>query len=181
MNCSVSSSDLLLFRLPQAFTGAAPFDNSPPAAAAVAIMRGDRPQRPPHPTLSNKLWALMKRCWDQDPRLRPEVSEVSRVFPSSILDKIRAFYEPGIASHEFQLALGRFYDNAEYQNRVDGLHGADLVEFVNFLDTVQQLFNVFCPSPYSDTLFRCYRPRGYTTVNTDERYTTYGKFAAVGP
>jgi len=42
----------------------------------LAIMGGKRPPRPTHPALTDRLWTLVQRCWDQDSRLRPEVSEV---------------------------------------------------------------------------------------------------------
>jgi hypothetical protein len=41
-----------------------------------AILDGERPARPTHPNLTDELWVLMKRCWNQDPHLRPEMSEV---------------------------------------------------------------------------------------------------------
>ena len=63
----------------QVFTGAVPFNNDLPAAAVLAIIAGKRPPRPAHHQLTNQLWTLMQRCWDQDPHLRPEVSEVFRV------------------------------------------------------------------------------------------------------
>lgn len=78
----------------------------------------------------------MKRYWDKDPRLRPEVSEVFQVLPSGILDEIRPLSERGMASHELQLTLGRFYGAPNYQDRIDSLHGADLKEFVDFLVNV---------------------------------------------
>ena len=64
---------------PQTFTGAVPFYNSVPLAVMLAIMRGERPPRPTHPTLTDELWALAQHCWDQDPYLRPEVSKVLKV------------------------------------------------------------------------------------------------------
>ena len=63
----------------QVFTGAVPFSNSPPAAAALAIMAGRRPPRPTHQQFTNQLWNLMQRSWDQDPVSRPEVSEVFKI------------------------------------------------------------------------------------------------------
>ena len=63
----------------QAFTGAVPFSRSLPAAAMLAIMGGKRPPRPTHRTFTPYLWALMQRCWDQDPLSRPEASEIWRV------------------------------------------------------------------------------------------------------
>ena len=63
----------------QVFTGAIPFGGKSSAMAISAITQGRRPSRPTHPTFTENLWTLMQRCWDHDPHLRPEVSEVSRV------------------------------------------------------------------------------------------------------
>lgn len=48
----------------------------PPTTVAVQISSGKRPERPEHPSLTNDLWNLNQRCWDQEPLLRPEISEV---------------------------------------------------------------------------------------------------------
>ena len=64
---------------PQAFTGAVPFGDSPTPEALLAIMSGKRPCRPNHPNFTDELWVLTQRCWDQDPQLRPEASEVLEV------------------------------------------------------------------------------------------------------
>ena len=63
----------------QIFTGAIPFIEISTNAAMFAIEQGKRPPRPTHPTFTENLWMLMQRCWDQDPHLRPEVSEVLQV------------------------------------------------------------------------------------------------------
>jgi len=63
----------------QVFTGAVPFGANKPSMAGLAIMQGDRPPRPVHPMCSDKLWKIMQRCWNQEPHLRPEVSEVLNV------------------------------------------------------------------------------------------------------
>lgn len=63
----------------QVFTGAVPFNDLPAVAATFAIMEGRRPPRPFHPTFTDELWALTKRCWDGDYHLRPEASEVSKI------------------------------------------------------------------------------------------------------
>jgi hypothetical protein len=69
--------------LSQVFTGEVPFNGSSSPAAMLEIMRGERPPRPTHPVLTDQLWALMRRCWDQDPRLRPEVVEISPILLAS--------------------------------------------------------------------------------------------------
>ena len=44
--------------------------------AQTAIKDGARPPRPSHPDLTDDLWELTERCWDADPRRRPEISAV---------------------------------------------------------------------------------------------------------
>jgi hypothetical protein len=63
----------------QVFSGAIPFNNGTSVMAMLAITQGRRPPRPTHPSFTENLWILMQRCWDQDPHLRPEVSEVLQV------------------------------------------------------------------------------------------------------
>ena len=65
-----------LFSFIKVLTGAVPFRGERSTAAAFAIMDGRRPPRPTHPIFSEELWSLVKRCWDHDPRWRPEVVEV---------------------------------------------------------------------------------------------------------
>ena len=67
----------------QVLTGEVPFSNEKTNwTVAPAVLRGDRPSRPEHHSCTDDLWALIKRCWDQDPGLRPEIPEVSRIFSS---------------------------------------------------------------------------------------------------
>ena len=65
--------------LVQAFTGAVPFDGIRDVAAIRGIMSGERPPQPYHPVFTTKLWELMQCCWNQDPRVRPEIPEVLSV------------------------------------------------------------------------------------------------------
>ena len=60
----------------EAFTGSVPFDLHTSITAALAVMRGERPPRPAHPDFTDEMWALMERCWNQDPHSRPDMSEV---------------------------------------------------------------------------------------------------------
>jgi len=45
-------------------------------------MAGERPPRPTHPTLTDELWELIQRCWDQEPQSRPKILEVAQVLRS---------------------------------------------------------------------------------------------------
>ena len=71
----------------EVFTGAVPFADSPLAVAISRIIGGNRPSRPTHSTFTDKLWVLMQCCWDQDPRLRPGVSEVLEVLRDSSVSR----------------------------------------------------------------------------------------------
>ena len=76
------------FALTQAFTGEDP-----------VYSLGDRPAWPMHLDLPDELWDLMERCWDDDPNLRPEMSEVSDILRDSlvsILSKKIGTHLPGI-------------------------------------------------------------------------------------
>jgi len=42
-------------------------------------MGGERPPQPTHQALTDELWNLMQRCWDQEPQSRPEMSEVVQI------------------------------------------------------------------------------------------------------
>lgn len=53
-----------------------PFNNCVPTAVAVNILAGRRPERPTHPNLTEDVWDLTQRCWNQNPKQRPEISEI---------------------------------------------------------------------------------------------------------
>ena len=78
----------------QVFTGAVPFSDHSPIKVMWATTQGRRPLRPTHPTFTGDLWTLMQRCWDHDPRLRPDASEVLRVLTPSVSDPFLAITRP---------------------------------------------------------------------------------------
>ena len=65
----------------QVLTGEVPFSSQKTNWTVVqAVLRGDRPSRPAHPSFTDDLWALIQRCWDEDPGLRPDILEVLKAF-----------------------------------------------------------------------------------------------------
>ena len=67
----------------QVLTGEVPFSNEKTNWTVLqAVLGGARPSRPIHPSFTDALWALIQRCWDQDPGSRPEILEVSQTFSS---------------------------------------------------------------------------------------------------
>ena len=78
----------LFFIGTQVFTGEVPFHPYPPAVAMLAILDGKRPARPTHPNLTDELWAFMRRCWNQDPHLRPEMPLVFQKLRGSSVSRL---------------------------------------------------------------------------------------------
>ena len=63
----------------QAFAATSPSDKTRPITAVADIEKGERPPRPAHLGVTEELWKLIKRCWDKDPRSRPEALEVLQI------------------------------------------------------------------------------------------------------
>ena len=125
--------------------------------ATFIMAQGKRPPRPTHPYFTEKLWALMQRCWDHEPRLRPEVSEVLQVLLTMWVPRL--FRWP--SAHEFDYTLIRsdlptwkrlisphlsvdkrmsliasiFADRDEVQ-AIEYLSGDDAQDFVDAIDKV---------------------------------------------
>ena len=74
--CMELSFTVVPYQYTQIFSQEIPFSSISSFMAMLAITQGKRPPRPPHSTFTENLWTLMQRCWDDDPHLRPEASEV---------------------------------------------------------------------------------------------------------
>ena len=66
-----------MFTRAKVFTCDVPFGNKSAQTVISAIVRGDRPSRPTHPGLTDKLWVLTQHCWDQDANQRPNALRIS--------------------------------------------------------------------------------------------------------
>ena len=124
----------------KAFTGVVPFNHLQSITSMVGIIQGERPPRPTSAALTDDTWGLMQRCWNQEPQLRPGIREVLQDLVSGLF---RSLHRVSKSSAEFQVALSQFNDSTERGGCVGRLDGAELEEFVNFLDDVRLLFNRF--------------------------------------
>lgn len=71
------SSDRSLNRAdPQLFAGHVPFRGTHQLGAIYSLATGDRPPRPDHPELSDDIWNLIRRCWNDNPSNRPPIETV---------------------------------------------------------------------------------------------------------
>jgi len=142
--------------LSQAFTGAAPFNDKMPAAAILAIMRGERPPQPTRLDFTPELQTLMQRCWCQDPWLRPEVTGVQRSarLVSSLLSGDHTPVDPAVCryppnppawktlisktltTHERVSLITTIFSDRDQVEMVSHLSGGDAQTFVDAIDEV---------------------------------------------
>jgi len=66
----------------QIFTGRHPFHSSTDEQVIVLLTKGLRPEKPDHEQFTPEMWSLTKKCWDKDPKKRPEISEVLKKLES---------------------------------------------------------------------------------------------------
>ena len=59
------------------FTGAVPFNDRSPREATLAVMNAERPPRPADQIVTDDLWILIQRCWDQEAHTRPHAFRIS--------------------------------------------------------------------------------------------------------
>ena len=188
------------------FTSTIPFSNSGPAAAAKAIVNGKRPPRPLHPVLTSQLWTLVQRCWAQDPRLRPEASEVLKVLPApSVFNPFRRSSVPYLTSSdlpswkrlisdplhtdEYISLITSIFSKHNKINVVEYLSGDDAQIFIDviykvslrFISSPKNRFNVSVNSRSNIRVLsaRCWKVSHQRSVG--DVYALYPGFAAAKP
>ncbi|KAF9651178.1 kinase-like protein [Thelephora ganbajun] len=57
----------------QVLTGRPPFHGMIEVAAAYSMLNGDRPPRPDHPEVSDRVWYMIERCWNRIPSERMSI------------------------------------------------------------------------------------------------------------
>lgn len=122
----------------------------------------------------------MQDCWNQEPQLRPQMSEVLRMVPGFVS---KQFPRHGFnrSSSEFRHALERFYGSTEYRDCITHLHGAALEEFVNFLDGVRRnMFTTSATRFWINFSIRCSISRDYLENYLGGHYITSGRYVAIG-
>jgi len=96
-------------------TGLLPFANSPPTTVAVDVLLGKRPERPNHPALTDELWDMIQRCWDQDSQRRPGISDVAHHL-RSIVQQNREDYLRGTPGCKYEYSIGPNPSEASFQS-----------------------------------------------------------------
>ena len=137
-----------------------PFDRHRPVEAMMVIMRGDRPPRPSHLTLTDELWELVQQCWNQDPRKRPPMPKVLQAlrsrdpfeqldipsphqrtavrgaFAAFLRNPLGQLRRLDMSSSKFPDQLHNILHGGQYKKWVLNLQDDDLVGLVDYLDKV---------------------------------------------
>ena len=67
----------------EVFTGKVPFEEQKNEAVVLRISRGGRPELPANAQavgLTGEIWKLLESCWQQNPKKRPTMEEVVRIW-----------------------------------------------------------------------------------------------------
>jgi len=116
------------------FTGSVPFSNDPFVTVILAVVQGKRPPRPIHPTFTEDLWTLVQRCWDQDPSLRPKISEVAlQLLTLSVCNRLVGC-TPTTREHVSLIAT-IFLDSGQVK-MVEDVSGDDAQTLIDVIDQV---------------------------------------------
>ena len=68
----------------QVFAGRVPFSDKSNVAGVCLMLEGHRPGRPDHPELSDRLWKLIKGCWESVATRRKTIAEVVYVLEAEL-------------------------------------------------------------------------------------------------
>jgi hypothetical protein len=60
----------------QVLAGMRPFAGKMEAAVIFSVFQNDRPSRPVHPEVSDRVWNMIQRCWERDPFQRMTAADV---------------------------------------------------------------------------------------------------------
>ena len=95
------------------YTGRPPFTGlTDSEVLRKVVVKKESPELPRNsPSELKELWPILKKCWSQDPRLRPDPSEIAKNILKAALQHIESKNRPRsesiLSSKLFQLARGK--------------------------------------------------------------------------
>ena len=98
----------------QIFTGRFPFYPYSDEQVLLILERDRRPDKPAHGEFTSKMWTLTKKCWNKNPKKRPDILDVLRKLESR--DGAFSNTHPG-----YCLLLREFTGNNNYTFLSDSL------------------------------------------------------------
>lgn len=95
-------------------SGSVPFADSSPTSVVMKVMMGKRPPRPKDPIVTDGLWSLTQRCLEENPRLRPEIAEVTSYLRNALAGRQDYADTPDVVAVD-DTALGRTRERKLYR------------------------------------------------------------------
>jgi serine/threonine protein kinase len=68
----------------QVLVGRPPFAGQSDAAVILSVFRNNRPPRPVHPEVTDRVWNMIERCWNKDPFNRMSAAEVVDILEAEL-------------------------------------------------------------------------------------------------
>ncbi|KAF9793040.1 kinase-like domain-containing protein [Thelephora terrestris] len=68
----------------EVFAGKHPFAGNVEAAGIFSLFRNNRPPRPVHPEMTDRVWNMIESCWNQDPFKRMTAADVVDVLEAEL-------------------------------------------------------------------------------------------------
>ena len=136
------------------FTGTSPFSGLTDTLAIQQIIYGGRPGRPQGQDLTDPIWYMTTRCWQEDPLLRPKMMEVletkiaSMSWILSVREQLRSEKR---TIQEYKERESVCEDITEYGNRTEELRNV-----YSNRKLLQFYVNGKCFSPYNMSTSTCF-------------------------
>lgn len=68
----------------EVLTGKPPFGKNVEAAVILSVFQNERPSRPAHPEVSDRVWNMIQKCWNEDPFNRMTAADVVDVLEAKL-------------------------------------------------------------------------------------------------
>jgi len=141
----------------EVFTCAAPFVGRSYLTVTFDIVKGRRPPRPEHPAVTGRLWRLIQRCWDKDPRLRPEAVEALEELLACNPPAWKQFINQTPLTNECIPLITSIFSNRDEVEAFQYLSGDDARTFVNMVDEALDILNILPREIRTECLRTSYR------------------------
>ena len=120
------------------YTGTAPFETETHAVAAQNHGKGKRPEMSENAQqrgLTDEIWKLLERCWEQKPNKRPLMEEVVRRWQGF---EVREFANSTLAPEQSRQRAASLLNNKDLLRNVRALTPKDRVKFIDKVDKVRR-------------------------------------------
>ena len=151
------------------YTGAAPFETETPVVAAQNHGKGKRPEMSENAQqggLTDEIWKLLERCWEQKPKKRPTMEEVVRRWQGF---EAREFANSALTPEQSRQRAGPLLNSKDLLREFRALIPEDQTKFIDKVDKVRRGWLILL-SQYPPSIISA---KAYPTIHSpDAKYVT---------